>query len=267
MEKNKQQSICRFTLILFACFFFCLCCLISISLLSNQKIEDSHKFVIHAGGGFNNISYLNSQEGMQHYAEMGYTLFELDFIYTSDNLIACSHIFEHSSAYSFGKRPTYNTFVKDLNKLGFEPINFSFIKTITKLYPNITIIFDTKEVDKLPIFDEVYQNLLEIGFDVENHLIAQVYDYDNYNAIKNYKVKEFWFTNYLAKLSQNEIYRTFASEEKITTIVLPVSQYERFMSEGYGLNKKLALHSTDIIFTRKAHAKKYKNVDYLFIDG
>ena len=57
---------------------------------SNLNFDD-HRYIAHAGGGYKDIAYSNSEESVLKSIENGYKLIELDLLITSDNYIVAMH--------------------------------------------------------------------------------------------------------------------------------------------------------------------------------
>lgn len=63
----------------------------SIFVSSNNLEFTKHKFIAHAGGGINDITYSNSEEAVNNSIKSGYKLIELDLLETSDGFIVAAH--------------------------------------------------------------------------------------------------------------------------------------------------------------------------------
>ena len=227
----------------------------------SSKSNNLNKYVIHATGGFDEEIYLNSKDSMLHYIKKGYKLFEVDFIYTQDGKIVCSHEFEGFNTEN--NIPTYSEFMSNKVYGKYQTMDVEILCDIIKKYPKIKIIFDTKETDKIKIFQDLYNQFVEYGINVEKNLIVQVYSYSMYLSVKDYNVYEFWFTNYSMMYPQQLIINYFKNEKKVTTIVLSNNFYAKFLQEGIKLSKKIAVHGTSVQFSKK-NTINY-NVDYIFI--
>jgi len=244
--------------------FLALLILTFILTLSNKHQEiDKSKYVMHASGGLNKQIYLNSKESLENYINQGFRLFEVDFAYTSDKQIVCTHKFENIPNYDGSTKPTFEEFNSHLVGGKFHPLDLNFLITTFNKHPDAKLIFDTKEPNAITIFEDLYIKLKSFKFKVEEQLIAQVYSKDGFHFLKDFKVKEFWFSNYMAKYPQQTIKSYFENEPLVTTIVLDQTFFETFSSQGLKLNKKIAVHSYKSILTIK-NSKKLK-CDYIFV--
>ena len=99
-------------------FSFILCLTLSLQnfviLTEHKNGSGNYEYIVHGAGGLDGNSYLNSQEGFIYYVQNGYKYIELDFLYTSDGQIVCSHFFEHSDELNFYSRPTFEQFSSTL---------------------------------------------------------------------------------------------------------------------------------------------------------
>lgn len=264
-EKNRFRKILLpiIAVVLIASIVFSI-----IIVLLKEKNKNTPNYVIHATGGFGQEIYLNSQESLNYYIEQGFTLFEVDFLYTKDNAIVCSHEFENMGEFSKSNRPTYDEFMSTLIHGKYHPLNLGTLIETVKQNPQVTIIFDTKESDKLAIFQDLYSKLRNFDFDTKKNLIAQFYTNSGYQAIKDYEVKEFWFTNYAPnnthRYTQQQIVEYFGTEKNVTTIVLSNFCYPQFKEEGIIFDKKIAVHGIEQIYT-KSNTTYFTEVDYIFI--
>jgi len=221
------------------------------------------RFVMHASGGLDNKKYLNSKESFEHHIKKGERLFEIDFAYTADKKIVCTHEFENIGNFSFEHPPTYAEF-NSAKILGeYTPLSVDYLVSAVKKNPNIVIVFDTKHNNKVELFNELYTTLRNKGFNTSKNLITQVYNYNDYKILKDLEVREFWFTNYVAIYPQDLINIYFSNEEKVTTIVLSYNVYSRFLNEDFKLTKDIAIHGTSQELTKENSTNL--DVRYIFV--
>lgn len=113
--------------------------LVGVSVLPNFILilnkEKQFKYVLHAGGGLDGNIYLNATQCLEHYIEKsnGESLIELDFLFTSDGHIICSHTFEYVEGKSMENRPTLEE-IKNVKLLGkYDVITFDYLIKNSKL--------------------------------------------------------------------------------------------------------------------------------------
>ena len=128
---------------------------ITIALCKTVTLPNTFDYVVHAGGGIDNKAYLNSQEGFEKFANSDFNYIEIDFLYTKDKKIVASHLYEHLESYNFNNRPTYEEFKNTLLDSSYHSITFDWLIERLLYYPNIKIIFDTKEKDTIALLKDM----------------------------------------------------------------------------------------------------------------
>lgn len=234
------------------------------SILSFKTDYKNTEFVIHAGGSLENKFYLNCVEGVQQYIEQNCKLIELDFIFTSDNEIICSHIFECYQDYSLKNRPSLEQALNTPIFGKYSTLTFSKLIQILKENPDVKIVFDTKEENYIDLVSRMFEESENANFNLKRQMIIQVYSYENYLEMLEFNFDEYWFTNYKAKYTPNQIKKYFSSCEKVTTIVLYEYYWKVFRSVIFSTNKKIAVHTVN----DKALINFMQNrgVDYIYCD-
>lgn len=229
------------------------------------KIEPRNvEFVIHAGGSLEQKKYLNCVEGVQYYIENDCKLIELDFLFTSDKEIICSHVFENYEGFSLDNRPTLEQALNTniLNK--YSTLTFGNLIEILKQNSDVKIIFDTKEKNDIEIISKMLEISATESFDLKSRMIIQVYSYEDYLQMNELNFDEYWFTNYKATYSPNQIIDYFSKIDNVTTIVLYDHSWKIYHSLNFCINKKIAVHTIN----NKLFIKFLQNrgVDYIYCD-
>ncbi len=222
------------------------------------------EYIMHASGGYENHSYLNAQQSFLYYAENGNNLVELDFLYTADGEIFCSHYMEYFEDFDFENRPTLEE-VKNSKLLGkYDAITFDWLMDTLETYPNIKIVFDTKETDSKALLNDMIAEALDADFDIKNRFIIQVYSKENYEDLQSLDFAEYWFTNYKAYYMPYQVNEYFGDKENVTTIVLYTTFWRLFTSFNYQTEKKVAVHTVN----DPAEISFYtaRGVDYIYTD-
>ena len=236
-------------------------------LLFKTDNTKTYQTVVHASGSKDGNTYLNSKESFldnaaSDNADVRYI--ELDFLFTQDNKIVCSHAYENIQGYSLENRPTYEEFenYKILGK--YFGITFNWlIETLSRL-PNIKIVFDSKEQNILPLISAMIDFCNNNDFDIFNRFIIQIYSVEDYEKITPLGFSELWFTNYRAKYSGKKINSYFANKADLSTIVLPYNTWIKFKSENWSTNKKIGVHTVNANKDIKFLAKR--GVDFIYSD-
>ena len=218
------------------------------------------------GGGVENKTYLNSEEPFIYYAEKGFEYIELDFLLTLDNQVICSHELENvGQGFSLNHRPTLEEF-KNCKVAGeFAGITFEWLIEKLNRYPNVKIIFDSKEKDIFLLLDIMVDMAKESNFDIFSRFIIQFYSVDDYFKLKeNYDFNTYWFTNYKAQYSIIQIKSYFEDKQDIETIVLNYNVWQAFDKLLVSVDKKIAVHTINEVKTIRNLANH--GVDYIFTD-
>ncbi len=251
-------------------FSFALCFILSLQnfvILTENKNETGHfEYVVHAGGGLDGKSYLNSQEGFTYYAQSGYKYIELDFLYTSDGEIVGSHYFEFLEGFNFDNPPSLEQFSSTLLHNTYHGITLPWLIQNLKIYEDITIIFDTKEDDCIKMLQTLSGLMQQNDIDLDRFII-QVYSKENYEQIKeddNIKFTRFWYTNYKKHYTSPQVLEYFEDKSDIECYVLHYTDWWIFTQFDFNTSKPIAVHSI--------HDKGFsnfitsRNVDFVYID-
>lgn len=255
-------------IILSTSFVFSLIFLITPILIGLARIEPlpvTFNYVIHAGGGMDGTPYLNSQEGFLQNVQNGQKYIEVDFLYTSDDKIVASHLFEHNDGFNLKNRPTYDEFTSYKLEGKYTGMTFEWLLDQLEIFDDINIIFDTKESDSLSLLQDMVQIASARNFDIYSRFIVQVYSLENYHDMKeHFDFDRYWYTNYKTEYSPMEIKKNFADYDDIDTIVLWTSDWWVVNQTGIDLGKDIAVHTV--------HSQSAVNflathgVDYIYVD-
>lgn len=260
------KKILKFFSTLIAIFSFVFLLQNLIVLTENKNTTNNFNYVIHAGGGLDGKAYLNSKEGFTYYVQNDYKYIELDFLYTSDNEIVCSHYFEGLKNFDENNRPSLLQFENSLIYDKYSGITAMWLIEQLKTYNDITIIFDTKEKNSILILEELSNMLAKNNIDYNNFII-QIYSEQNYNEIKtntNIKFTRFWYTNYKSNLNSFEVIDAFEEKADIEAYVLYINDWWTFTEFDFNTTKSIAVHTI--------HDKDFcnfitkRNVDFVYID-
>lgn len=222
------------------------------------------EYVIHAGGSIENVRYLNCKEGFEQSINYGNTLIELDFMFTSDKEIICSHLLEYYPNYSMKNRPTLAQAEETLLAGKFSALTFRHVVEELKMNTDVKIIFDTKENVYIELLNKMLQISDEMDFDLRSRMIIQVYSYENYLEMNELNFGEYWFTNYKANYLPEKINSYFNDCENVSTIVLSELFWKIYRGVDFNPDKKIAVHTVN----DNNYIKFLQNrgVDYIFCD-
>lgn len=196
----------------------------------------------------------------------GYKYIEIDFCLSSDNEVICTHYFDHiDNDFSFSNKPTKEKFENSLILGQYHPITFDYLLDKLIEYPDVKIIFDTKDNSNLnELIEKMCADSEARNFDIKNRFIIQVYSLSNYEDLQSFGFEEYWFTNYKVNYSMYQINYYFNDKANITCYVLAINNYLNFSQQGFGTEKDIAVHTVNDLST--IDELKNKGVEYIFID-
>ena len=111
----------------------------------NKLSKDVNRFIAHAGGQIDGNRYTNSLEALNLNYKLGFRLFELDIIETSDNIYVASHDWERwadSTDYK-GRLPPNREIFKKHKILGkYTPLDMTDINIWFNNHPDAILVTD-----------------------------------------------------------------------------------------------------------------------------
>ncbi len=236
-----------------------------IKTLTNSTTQN-YQYVIHGTGEVDGYKYLNSQESFLKYVNAGYTLIEVDFLYTSDNEIVCSHKFEHLGSYNLKNRPTLEEFLNTKLENQYTGMTLTWLLEQLKTYSDVKIVFDSKEDDTITLLEEITQIANELDIDISSRFIIQVYSIEDYYKIKNnsnLNFESYWFTNYKAHYNYFQINNYFSNLDDVEVIVLSNKDWWAYQFSFVTINKPIAVHN--ITSSTEASILINNSVSYLYV--
>lgn len=121
--------------------------------------------IAHAGGGIYGKTYTNSIEALTHNYERGFELFEIDFIWTSDNNLACLHDWDRTPKWLLNYYDESPLSLQEFNQLkndemGLTPCNLDRLNEWLVTHPNSYIVTDIKvrNMEGLKLISQSIQN-------------------------------------------------------------------------------------------------------------
>jgi len=118
--------------------------------IAKEKFQPSQlKRIAHAGGGLDNKVYTNSIAALDHNYALGFRLFELDFIWTSDSQLVCGHDWQDSVDKNHGFRyevaPTLAQFDRDFANSKYAPCTLGALTDWLVRHPEVEVVTDIKD--------------------------------------------------------------------------------------------------------------------------
>lgn len=218
-------------------------------------------------GGDNTLSYLNSKELFLENVKNGETYIEVDFLFTSDKHIVCSHYFEFFDSYSFQHRPSLEVFENQLLAGKYHGMTYDWLLEQLQIYPNVRIIFDTKEKNSIALLEEMTYLAQQKNIDISSRFIIQVYSEKNYYTIKansSLYFQIFWYTNYKSMYNYARLKQFVESKNDIESVVFHYADWWAYWQSGYTINKKIAVHT--IQYASSVRFLSKRGVNFIFAD-
>jgi phosphoglycerol transferase len=112
---------------------------------AKQYSHDTSRFIAHAGGMIDGITYTDSLEALNENYKKGFRLFELDIIETSDHIFVASHDWKgwkNSTGYTGSLPPSRKVFKQYKIKGKYTPVDISDINNWFKEHPDAILVTD-----------------------------------------------------------------------------------------------------------------------------
>ena len=230
---------------------------------NNKKWHENNPFIAHALYGIENIDYTNSYESLELGYIKGLKIFEADFLLTSDEQVILTHHWENNEPLS------HQEFMSKKIHDKYTPLDLEDLLLYMKKHKDIYVVIDTKQnmfdlSKHFDVYSKIVDETRKIDSKLLNRFIVQIYDYDEFEKIKNiYNFKDYIFTIYkLEDFSLPEL-TSFCVANSIDTIVFP---------HEYIYNRILNRH--DIKFIKEQNLKVYTHTvndkslyDYYTLNG
>jgi glycerophosphoryl diester phosphodiesterase len=191
--------------------------------LSNFENNSMPKFIAHAGGGINGLTYTNSYETLEYNYKKGFRFFEADIRLTKDGELVLIHdwnttvqkIFNVSpGSYSLAEFKLFNM-THSMHQMTMEDLN-----SWTKNHSDAYIITDVKNDNlNLKILEEIKNKYPELA----KRIIPQIYYFEEFKALKKIGYNTVIFTDYMSNYSNEEILN-FAQNNDIAAITMPIKR-------------------------------------------
>lgn len=182
--------------------------------------------IAHAGGGFNGETYTDSLDAL-NFNKNSYTLFEMDFSFTSDNELVCIHDWgdygsvKRTFGIELSRVPTLKEFENLVEeKKEYKNCTFSSLVEWLKANPNKKIITDVKD-DNIKALEYIAKNFQ--GY--KNQIIPQIYNPQEYDTVRKLGYKDIILTLYRWGGSDEQVLET-AKENKYFAVTMPTIRAE-----------------------------------------
>lgn len=189
-----------------------------LELISPQD-STTPKTIAHAGGGYLELTYTNSLEALEH-NKTTYSLFELDFSFTSDGHLVCIHDWKDSVKRSFGVElaapPDLATFSELVaTNSTYKKCTIPTLLAWLEANPGKVIVTDVKDrnVEALRYISSRYE-------DFSNRFIPQIYHPNEYDQVQAIGYEKIILTLYRYAGSDDDVL-TAAAKHDYYAITMP----------------------------------------------
>ncbi len=161
------------------------------------------RFVAHAGGLVDGVAYSNSLDALEAGYRRGYRLFELDFSWTSDQQLALIHDWEQSWARLFAEQgvPTAERFRSARMSEGrHRQMMLDDLLAWLGQHEDAFVVTDVKEHNV-----EALQRIAGDAGELATRFIPQIYDPDEFDAVRALGFRHLILTVYRSKLGEPEL--------------------------------------------------------------
>ncbi len=194
--------------------------------------------ILHAGGGADDLSYINAQETFLYYYELGYRYFEYDLKLSSDGRLIGTHDGEGLDVCDFSDI-TYDEFKTLRLSNGYTPVNEEWLMDTIINYPDVRIVVDAK----MPTTEEdvlVLQRLEKLekiyDCDISANIIPEVFSVDMWNILKETTTfDKYFYSRYKVCYSVSDMLDYFGDDERIWGIAMSMYIDSDIRSQIYKL--------------------------------
>ena len=178
------------------------------------------KVIAHGGGAYKGYETTNSVEALNHSIRSGYKYIELDMDLSADDRIIMLHDWDRTAQHYYGKtfdkKISFSSFQALKVHGQFEVLTFDKLVPILKANQELRIITDTKGNNQklLETIETKYPEVME-------QIIPQIYDYDQWLAVKNLGFDTMIFTLYAMEEIDTEKLASFVAEKNIFAVAMP----------------------------------------------
>jgi glycerophosphoryl diester phosphodiesterase len=225
--------------------------------LNGTKPFPKTRLISHAMGEIEGHYYTNSLEAFQNsYYSKGSRVFEVDLELTLEGILVARHDWRLTYAKQLLQTPqtpienrpwTYDYFMKQSINKKYTPLDINGIIELLIIYPDISIVTDTKHLDLASIKKQFSQIIKSANYDpaILNRIIPQIYNQEMLTSVNNiYKFENIIYTLYSSP-DNNEQVLNFVKDnvKQIKAVTIPTSRVNRnFIDKLHNLNVYVFTH-------------------------
>ncbi|WP_240420521.1 phosphatidylinositol-specific phospholipase C/glycerophosphodiester phosphodiesterase family protein [Paenibacillus periandrae] len=189
--------------------------------------------IAHALGGIDGVDYTNSLEAFQTNYDKGQRLFEVDFSITKDGLLAARHDWMGYLATKFEQDIPANKLEEPLTLKEFKsykilenytPLSFADVARLSKKYPDVYFITDTKETDPELVkqqFTVIRDTANRIDPTILDRFIPEIYSPEMLDIVRDIiPFKHVIFSLYLTSMEPAEVVQ-YVKEHDVHVVAMP----------------------------------------------
>lgn len=192
--------------------------------LGNRSPEidfDQHpQLIAHAGGEIYGYRLTNSLEAIENAYASGFRYMELDFDLTTDDAVVLIHGWEGMCSRLLGSpgQRSLSEFQNSDTFMNLTLLTLDDLLTFLKKHPDVSIITDVKSENNLQVLSKIREQAGKYS----QNFIPQIYEYDQYETVKELGYERIILT----------LYRMNADYEELGAFVREKSLWAVTMSES-----------------------------------
>jgi glycerophosphoryl diester phosphodiesterase len=189
--------------------------------------------IAHALGGIDGVDYTNSLEAFKTNYDKGQRLFEVDFSITSDGQLAARHDWMGYLATKFEQDIPEEKLEEPLTLREFKsykileeytPLSFGDIARLSKKYPDVYFITDTKETD-LALVEQQFTIIRDIANRVDpailDRFIPEIYSPEMMEKVRSIiPFKNVIFSLYMTPMEPAEVVQ-YVKDNNVHVVAMP----------------------------------------------
>lgn len=220
------------------------------------------KYIAHACGGVDNISYSNSLEAIEKSYNLGHRFIEIDISKTNDGRFVLLHDWYGTRNKLFGKRGIISerSFLKAKMVNDLTQMNLDMVLDWLQKHKDVFLVSDIKNIEVVAVLKYINK----FYPDLRLRIIPQIYGFDEYKKVRNLGYENIILALYKLKNTKKEIINFIASHK-----LMAVSLSKKRAQSGLGFEiKKLGVEPIVYTVNDKQEKMLYKKlgVDVFFTD-
>lgn len=211
--------------------------------LTTPMSKEELSYIAHAMGGIDSHPYTNSVEAFKVNYKKGYRLFEVDLLFTSDDVLVARHEWSESDYERFEQLdlidlsqiemnereeyvPTSEQFLSMKINGQYTPMTFDDVIQLMQDYPDAIFITDTKWADDESVekaFKAIVEQVKQVDESLLSRLIPQLYTLEMFDVIEEiYEFDSYVYTMYQEVQRSNYDVIEFINEhDEIAFVTMP----------------------------------------------